>query len=881
MPPKKRTNQILDSAVPSASDGASSSIELDSTRKKKKIINNISVRNSNPINISTRVTSSSPNPTGFCGDIGFPLAPLRQHTAGLLSDVRIAQPTHCPNDIEGVTNAYDDVGDCNCVCSFCGAMFWHDERLKTSSSAIRFNRCCEGGRVDLPREEEPPAIIVQLLSNKIYVENIRAYNQMFSMASYGAQIDDTINNGRGPYVFKISGHVYHWIGSLCLEEGNPPRFLQLYIYDTVNEVQNRMRFFGGDNSVVLRAEIVRLYSVIGTRQYELPTSDAIGAIVFYSGDNTRTDYDMIIEQPGYHPELRPRNVRGGGGRRKDKMTMNMFYSYQLHDRYNMFGLLSKCGRLFQQYVVTAYCSIELNKLDYVRNNQQDIHNEYLSGLYDAINRGDHYGADVGSRTILPASFTGGPRYMYSHYLDALAICRVHGNPKFFITCTCNAKWPEIRRYLRKFPGLTSTDRGDIVARIFNMKVKQFVSVLKQEELFGPSTAVLYTIEFQKRGLPHCHTLLWIKPSLRSYQPQDVDRFISAELPDPVRDPNGFRVVSDMMMHGPCGLLNKKAPCMEESESTRESFCSKKFPKPFNEQTYFDKDGYVHYQRHNLGISADKKICRLDNGYVVPYNRTLCLRFHAHNNVEWCGWSMLIKYLFKYISKGTDRVAAYIPRPIGCSTSTDIVQNSNVDEIKNFVDARFICAPEACWRIFNFLIHSRKPAVQILAVHLKDMQLVKFHSNQRLKSIVNNPVSKKTTLTEWLFYNRNSSDGRHLTYLDFPLEFVWADDHKRWKRRCNLPGSVYPAFGEVFYLRMLLCHQKGSTSFEDLMTVNNSVHSTYREACLAMGLLGDDKEWLTAMEEAAATATSAQLRLLFSHILQFCDVTDPLKLWKQC
>ncbi|XP_071739258.1 uncharacterized protein [Rutidosis leptorrhynchoides] len=93
--------------------------------------------------------------------------------------------------------------------------------------------------------------------------------------------------------------------------------------------------------------------------------------------------------------------------------------------------------------------------------------------------------------------------------------------------------------------------------------------------------------------------------------------------------------------------------------------------------------------------------------------------------------------------------------------------------------------------------------------------------------------------------------------------------------------MHPAFGEVFYLRMLLCHQKGSTSFEDLMTVNNSIRSTYREACLAMGLLGDDKEWFTTMEEAAATATSAQLRTLFSHILQFYDVANPLKLWKQC
>ncbi|XP_071699967.1 uncharacterized protein [Rutidosis leptorrhynchoides] len=93
--------------------------------------------------------------------------------------------------------------------------------------------------------------------------------------------------------------------------------------------------------------------------------------------------------------------------------------------------------------------------------------------------------------------------------------------------------------------------------------------------------------------------------------------------------------------------------------------------------------------------------------------------------------------------------------------------------------------------------------------------------------------------------------------------------------------MHPAFGEVFYLRMLLFHRKCCGTFEELRTVNDHVHSTYREACLAMGLLGNDKEWLTAMEEASATATSSQLRTLFSHILIYCDVADPQKLWKQC
>ncbi|XP_071713193.1 uncharacterized protein [Rutidosis leptorrhynchoides] len=224
----------------------------------------------------------------------------------------------------------------------------------------------------------------------------------------------------------------------------------------------------------------------------------------------------------------------------------------------------------------------------------------------------------------------------------------------------------------------------------------------------------------------------------------------------------------MMMHGPCGLVNRDAPCMQDLEISpsgifnKDNICLKKFPKVFNEATYFDKDGFVHYRRRNSGISIDKGICNLDNGYIVPYNRTLCLRFHAHINVEWCGWTILIKYLFKYISKGSDRIAARIPKPLGSSSSTNAERSSNIDEIQNFVDTRFICHHEAAWRIYNFLIHYREPAVQILSVHLEDMQLVTFRSNQRLQSVVRNPASKKTTLTEWLIYNRDSADGRHLT-----------------------------------------------------------------------------------------------------------------------
>ena len=74
--------------------------------------------------------------------------------------------------------------------------------------------------------------------------------------------------------------------------------------------------------------------------------------------------------------------------------------------------------------------------------------------------------------------------------------------------------------------------------------------------------VLYTIEFQKRGLPHCHTLLWVDAKDKIKSPEELDRFISAELPDKISDPEAYRVVANLMMHGPCGTAKPSAPCMQ-------------------------------------------------------------------------------------------------------------------------------------------------------------------------------------------------------------------------------------------------------------------------------------------------------------------------------
>jgi len=79
------------------------------------------------------------------------------------------------------------------------------------------------------------------------MKNIRQYNCLFAFTSMGANIDRSVNDGRGPPVFKISGQVHHRIGSLLPPDGSPPKFLQLYIYDTANEVSNRLKALHSDD----------------------------------------------------------------------------------------------------------------------------------------------------------------------------------------------------------------------------------------------------------------------------------------------------------------------------------------------------------------------------------------------------------------------------------------------------------------------------------------------------------------------------------------------------------------------------------------------------------------------------------------------------------
>ena len=356
----------------------------------------------------------------------------------------------------------------------------------------------------------------------------------------------------------------------------------------------------------------------------------------------------------------------------------------------------------------------------------------------------------------------------------MALVARFGKPDYFITMTANPNWKEITRNLR--PGESAANRPDLVARVFHAKLQLLLRCISKDNYLGKAVAFTWVVEFQKRGLPHAHILLIVAEADKPRTPADLDRFVSAEIPDPVTQPKYYDLVDTHMVHGPCGYLNLECPCMKDGQ------CSKSYPKLPRSETNVNVNGYPEYKRTEHSPPRTVKKGVLGVGDVVPYCPKLLELLECHINVEVCSSIRAIKYLYKYSYKGPDR--ACVERV--------------VNEVSDFLDTRYCGAPEAAWRLFQFALHGKSHAVERLPVHLPLQQSVLFDPDC-VQLAVTNSLTRRTKLEAWFDMNSNvgalPKETRQIVnamrYHEIPRYFRWESKSCTWQRR-----AVGPRGGDV-------------------------------------------------------------------------------------
>ncbi|XP_058774642.1 uncharacterized protein LOC131648928 [Vicia villosa] len=677
---------------------------------------------------------------------------------------------------------YYDIGDQSYECAHCQACMWYQEKVNRHkiTATPRFYRCCRGGKIVLPFLEQPPQVLQHLLFNKTYSDsknyqaNIRTYNAMFSFTSPGMKFDTTYSKRGGPPTLRLQGQTCHRIGTLLPERGQPPQYAQLYIYDTDNEVEHRIKCFK-DNKGIERPVVKKLKMMLDEnnvhakafrmardvlrtnsftdlklrlisdrsedgRVYNKPTVSEVAALIV--GDIDSADKrDILIQrrngglqridefhpaylayqyplifpygEDGYRKNIMHRYRHETEVTKRNRQSIKDWFSYRLQQRRKEAKTLLYSRRLFQQFLVDGYAMMESERLDWLRNNQSKLRvGKYnnLAAQTDGDTRNEHQ--KRGKRVVLPSTFVGSKRYMDQLYFDGMAISSQLGFPDLFVTFTCNPNWPEIKRALSG-TGLQPRDRPDIISKVFKIKFDTLMDDITKHHVVGKVIA--------------CY----------------------------------------------------------------------------------------------------------------------------------------------------DRITAAV------STNS----NQPVDEIQQYLDCRYVSPSEACWRIYSYNIHGRKPAVERMFYHLVGEKPIYYTDYARMENVLETASVTESMFTAWLVANAKYEEAQTLTYGQFVSKFVYHKKQREWKPRkkgftIGRLICVPPTTGELFYLRMMLTVAKGPTTYEEIRTVDNIQYDTFRDACFAMGFLEDDKEYIAAIKEASHWGTGHFLRKLFVIMLLSGAVNRPAHVWEQ-
>jgi hypothetical protein len=784
-----------------------------------------------------------------------------------------------------------DVGALTDTCCYCGALFFNGES--------RYLSCCRKGTVTVAIPDIPPDLLALITDSHVHL-HIRQYNTALAMASVGYSGQSM---GGRPHVdgygsLKISGRVYHLIGGMMPTDGQSPAWGQLYMLDAADATA--LRVANANCARLLRPHILQqLHALLRLHNpwiQEFVAAGIEGATeLTWSSDDVSARAGMVAVRASTGPRsiLVKKQTTGlmeisdrhplyfplayvllwptGGVGYSEAMTrcdpQNATVIGKLHElewaryllmRRRVVSLMHLCGKLSLEFMCDVWSSIECRNLSYLSTStiQSQFRSSRFSAIMDQLRGDGGKMHQIGAPMLLPATFTGSPRWYHALFLDALALPTAFHLPDLFITVTCNPEWPEFARVLPV--GSSIHDHPDIVARVFWLRFKRVMQDIVDGAVFGEVLSYCYRIEWQLRGLPHAHVLIILRHRITNTEM--VDQCVSAEIPDPALEPELHRLVLQFMIHGPCN--HSKAPCIVDGE------CEKNFPKQLQPCTVMVPNCYPCYKRRGL-FSAQVRGQQVTDAWVVPYSPYLLYRHQAHINgkiqryriimidavtvttVEIASHLILYKYMYKYCFKPPDHGTI------------------NFNEIEAFIAGRTLSSAEAVWRILELPLHREYPSVQRLTVHLPDSHVVVFDPDAGANAAAAAATAATSTLLQWFALNVRDSAARSMLYKDIPRKYIWNKKLKRWDPRKHVRPKVARMHGvacnniELFMLRRLLLVVRGARSYEDVRTVDGVVYPTFETAVRARGMLDDDLDIYAAFEDVVATTTCDRYLHIFT------------------
>ncbi|KAL0198839.1 hypothetical protein M9458_007379, partial [Cirrhinus mrigala] len=377
---------------------------------------------------------------------------------------------------------------------------------------------------------------------------------------------------------------------------------------------------------------------------------------------------------------------------------------------------------------------------------------------------------------------GTPAYWEKTLRDLFAMLRQLGTPTFF--CTFSAaemRWPEVINAIKaqqgetvNFAELDWSEKCEILRsnpvtamRLFEKRVEALMRdlIMSPARPIGEVIDFFYRVEFQLRGSPHIHCLFWVKDALEFEKDQDqdvcdfIDKYISCKLPDPNKDPELHRIVSEVQMHS----RNHSKSCKKNKKHCRFGFpkppinrttITRPRPPPVDQSDEENRSEerdyasvakeqlqkvwdllndsnqnfetiaqllnqvnmtYEEYEKHIEALSTSSLIVmerRPQDCWVNGYNPMLLRAWNANMDIQFIlNPYSCIMYMLSYISKAEHEMSDYLRRVIKDSSHDNLSDRECMKQVMNaYSKNREVSAQEAVARTCSLKLKSSSRAV---------------------------------------------------------------------------------------------------------------------------------------------------------------------------